>query len=136
MKEYLLRWTGPALILILLLGMLYQILVASGQLSAANTWGGQLTDENSRKVGIAVSLLIQTGILWLLLMRLGKLKARLSSQALNRWMFAISALFFLNTLGNMVAKNDLEQALGTPITGIASILFLILAKYPEAGRKQ
>lgn len=136
MNKLLMRWAGPILILVLVLGMGYQLLVLGGVLSSANTWGGQLTDETSRKVGVIVSLVIQTAILFLLLMRLGKLKTSLSAQALTRWMYGIAIIFSLNTLGNMMANNALEQAIGTPLTGISAILFFWLAANSSAGKRQ
>lgn len=134
MRQHLNRWVGPTLIAILLTGMLYQILVLTGQLSSANTWGGQIADESSRKVGIFISLTIQTIILMLLLMRLGHIKSSISHPALTRIMYGIAVLFFLNTLGNMMANNAIEQAIGTPLTGISAILFGYLAKNAGGGK--
>jgi hypothetical protein len=39
----------------------------------------------------------------------------------------MSLLFFLNTIGNFISKNDFERMIFTPLTLILSILFLRLS---------
>lgn len=134
MKENVLKWAGPLLMFILVVGMGYQLLVLTGGVSSARTWGGRLTTDTSRNIGIIVSLGIQAGIFILLLMRMGKWKTGMSTPTITRWMYVISVIFFLNTWGNMMANNALEQAIGTPLTGMAAILFWLLAKNPQSGK--
>jgi hypothetical protein len=56
------------------------------------------------------------------------LKLKISPKIITVLLWIMTFLFFLNTIGNLFAINNLEKYIATPITFLLGILCFILAR--------
>ena len=75
----------------------------------------------------AVSTIGNLLALWLVSMAAGYTERRLSERTLRAALRGFSALFALNTVGNLLSKNAVERVLFTPVTILLAYLLSRLA---------
>lgn len=90
-------------------------------------WGGRLKSKTEMYRFETISILVNLIFLGIILEQAHLLTFGIPQKALTIMLWIMAALFLLNTLGNAVSKNKLEQKLFTPITLLLAILSLILA---------
>lgn len=90
-------------------------------------WGGRLKSDTEMVRFETVSILINLFFLLVLLVHSNILTVDYPKIIMKIILWIMMILFAINTLGNMVSKNKLEQRLFTPITIMLSIFSLILA---------
>jgi hypothetical protein len=99
----------------------FQLVVLAGLIPTEMVWGGRLKNEEERTVGALVSTTVLVLAAGLVLARMGRFGPSL--QAMAKWgMWAVCALFALNTIGNLVALDLRETVIFTPITLIGAVL--------------
>lgn len=116
-----------ALGLILTLVVLFHLAVVLGLIPFSIVWGGRLKTPMEIVQFETVSILLN-----LIMLGIVVLKARLLPFTVKPITFQVafglmSGLFLLNTVGNLLSTNDLEQVLFTPLTLLLSLLSLRLA---------
>lgn len=113
--------------IILSLIVLFHLLILTGVIPFDIVWGGRLASREQMLRMETVSILLN-----LLMLAVVGLRARLFGRRVPPWIITIAlwimcGLFFLNTIGNLLAQSALERILFTPLTLILSLLCFRLA---------
>lgn len=90
-------------------------------------WGGRLKSDAEMYRFETVSILINLIFLFIILVQSHYLTIDFPKKIMTIILWIMTALFTLNTFGNLMSKNKLEKRLFTPITIILTIFSLILA---------
>jgi hypothetical protein len=115
------------LIIILSLLLLFHLLVLFKIIPYKIVWGSRLnTDADMYRFEI-VSLILNVIFLVIILIKAKLLAINLPGLLINILLWAMVALFLLNTVGNLQSKNKTEKIIFTPITILLLILSILLA---------
>jgi len=99
----------------------FHLVVLAGFIPTEMVWGGRLQNEEERTVGALVSITFLLVFVAFVLVRMGHLGR--SMPVVGKWgMWAVCALFALNTVGNLFALDLRETLIFTPITLISAVL--------------
>jgi hypothetical protein len=115
------------LILIFSATIFFHMLVLLRVIPFQMVWGGRLKDENQMVSYETFSLMIAATMLFVVLLQAGLIKAKISYIILRVLLWLMTALFILNTLGNLFSTNKWERLIFTPVTLILAILCFRLA---------
>ena len=107
-------------------GLVFGFLAVVGVVSSKYVWGGRVTDRNQLVMFELATLVVNCLILWVIAMRVGFLKARLSAKFIRYILIFLMLVMILNTLGNIAAQTTVEKLFAIP-TLISAIGFYILA---------
>ncbi len=115
------------LLVILSATIVFHVLVLAKIIPYKIVWGGRLkTDADMYKFEL-ISLILNLFFLCVISIKAGVFKVDFPENVLNYIVWAMTALFFLNTVGNLLSKNSLEKKIFTPVTILLTIFLLILA---------
>lgn len=93
-------------------------------------WGGRLQSLEEMYVMETISLLANIFFVYCSYLYLQYLNGSLVPLWIRMVFGFISAIFFLNTIGNLIAVTDLETLLATPVTAFLSVVsFTLVPKY-------
>ncbi|TGL24420.1 hypothetical protein EHQ46_04705 [Leptospira yanagawae] len=93
-------------------------------------WGGRLQSLEEMYVMETISLLANIFFVYCSYLYLQYLNDSLVPLWIRMVFGFISAIFFLNTIGNLIAVTDLETLLATPVTAFLSVVsFTLVPKY-------
>jgi hypothetical protein len=115
------------LILILSFVIVFHSLIITGIIPFDKVWGGRLTGAAQMRLYESISIILNLVMLFMVMAKAGILPVGISKKVYVYFFGLMSLLFFLNTIGNFISKNDLERIIFTPLTLILSILFLRLS---------
>lgn len=90
-------------------------------------WGGRIKSDKEMYRFEIVSILVNLLFVLVILMQAGFLAVDVPKKIITYILWLMTGLFLLNTLGNAISKNKIEQRLFTPITILMTIFSLILA---------
>ena len=90
-------------------------------------WGGRLKSDKDMYRFEIISIVMTAVFLFVVLVQAGILPLDLPKRLITYALWLMAGLFLLNTLGNAVSKNKLEQRLFTPVTVVLAIFSVILA---------
>jgi len=90
-------------------------------------WGGRLKSDAEMYQFEAVSILLNLLFLIIVLLRSNYISHKLKPLMLSIPLWLMAALFFLNSIGNLMAVNSLETKIFTPITILLTVFSVILA---------
>ena len=90
-------------------------------------WGGRLKSDKEMYRFEILSIIINSLFLIVVLVQASLLTIEIPKKLINYALWLMTVLFLLNTFGNAISKNKLEQRLFTPITILLTIFSLILA---------
>lgn len=108
--------------------VIFHFLVIFGVLPFQNVWGGRLkTHEEMLKFETA-SVVINLIFIVVVSVKSRYLNLNISPKIITFLLWIMTFLFFLNTIGNLFAVNNLEKYIATPITLLLGILCFILAR--------
>ena len=115
------RTAAITLLVLFTATIVFHLVVLAGFIPTEMVWGGRLRNEEERTVGALVSIAFLLVFIALVLVRMGILGRSLPT--LGKWgMWAVCALFALNTVGNLFALDIRETLIFTPITLISAVL--------------
>jgi hypothetical protein len=117
------KWATVLLVLI----CIFHGLVLLGIIPYKVVWGGRLTDTREMYTFELTSLAINSCIILLVCWKAGWMKPWLGKRLVQALLWAVFALFLLNTIGNIFSLNHLEAIIFTPLTALLCLLFLRLA---------
>lgn len=108
--------------------LVFHFLIFTEQIPFDKVWAGKLNSVEEMKTFETFSILLNSFMLIVLIIKYKQLEKGLSNKVINVliWMFAF--LFALNTFGNLFAKSLAELILGTFFTLVSSILCFIIVK--------
>lgn len=115
------------LIITLAVFLVFHVLVVAKVIPYTIVWGGRLKSDREMLRFELVSISINCFFLFTILVQANAVAMDFPKSAMTVILWTMTALFALNTVGNVFSKNKLEQRLFTPITLLLSVFSLILA---------
>jgi hypothetical protein len=115
------------LLLILTLVILFHLLVVTGVVPFQIVWGGRLKDTSQMLVFETLSILLNLLMLLVVAIQASLVKVSLNRMTLKIAFWLMGLLFFINTIGNLVSLNSLEQVVFTPVTLLLALFSFRLA---------
>jgi len=100
----------------------FHLLVLAGIIPYSIVWGGRLTSVNDMHSFELVSIAINVALVCTTGLKAGYLRRTVSPRLLNAVLWVFTALFCLNTIGNLMAKATIETVVFTPITAVLALL--------------
>lgn len=100
----------------------FHLLVLARIIPYSIVWGGRLTNDADIRsfelasTGINLVLACTVGL------KAGYLRLPASTRILNAVLWVFTALFCLNTIGNLLSKSTIETVVFTPITAVLALL--------------
>lgn len=85
-------------------------------------WGGQMKTKDELLVFEIISFVVQVLCLWVLNVKVKLARLNKTNLIADILIWILCVVFFINTIGNLIAKTWLETLLGTPITAILFVL--------------
>lgn len=122
---------GVAIKLLLALSgatIVFHILVLAGVIPYEIVWGGRLETISQMRVFEGISIAINLLIAAATLTRGGYIKSVLPAKFFRIFFWALFAVFFLNTLGNVFSESTTETKIFTPLTLAAAVLCYRVAR--------
>jgi hypothetical protein len=115
------------ILIILSLFWIFHLLVLLKIVPYTIVWGGRFTSDKQMYLFELLSLVIITLIIFIIFVHLGLLPVSFPKGTMSVILWIITALFALNTIGNILSKNKVEKKIFTLITFILMVFFFILA---------
>ena len=116
-----------SMLTILVSVLLYHFLILFEVIPFQLTWGGKLETKSQMYRFELVSIGINSFILFLVLVKAEWIRVKFHARLLNILLWILVVLFALNTIGNVMAENNIERFIFTPITMISCVLCARLA---------
>ena len=128
MKSFLSeRFAANSILFILITIIGFHFLVIAGVIPYQIVWGGRLENETQMLQFETVSIALNILMVAIVAIKAGYLKLKLHATFLKVIFVLMAALFALNTIGNLLAKNELEKLIFTPLTFLLAIFCFRLA---------
>jgi hypothetical protein len=99
-------------------------------------WAGKLNSVKEMMVFETISILINTFIILVLLLKANYIKNNIPKKIINGIIWAFVMVFIANTIGNLFAKTNFELYVFTPMTFILSLLCLRIVLEKSQPREQ
>jgi hypothetical protein len=107
--------------------ILFHLTVIAGIIPYKYTWGGKLESYEAAVMMESISIFITLLAIILTLIRVERLKINSLKSASKIAIWLLVCLFALNTVGNLLAEQNLETYIATPVTLFLTILNLRIA---------
>lgn len=107
--------------------IIFHMLVLVGIIPYEIVWGGRLADREQMLVFEAVSIGLNLIMLSIVAIHSGLWKVKTNSRILIISLWVMTALFLLNTVGNLFSKSEMEKMIFTPVTLVLFVFCLRLA---------
>ncbi|MGZ5134931.1 MAG: hypothetical protein ACXWCG_07270 [Flavitalea sp.] len=121
------RFALNGLLVILSLVVVFHFLILLEIIPFKIVWGGRLENRSQMVRFEIISILINLAMLAVVALRAGFIKMRVNASIIRAVFWLMSAIFFLNTLGNLFSKNEYEKLVFTPLTLILLIFCIRIA---------
>lgn len=111
-------------------------LILAGVIPFDIVWGGRLTSPAQMLRMEAVSITLNLLMLAVIGVRAGLWGRSIPPRVITVVLWAMCALFLLNTAGNLLSHNQLEKIIFTPLTALLSLLcgWLALSRQPRVAK--
>lgn len=109
--------------------VVFHFLVIAGIVPFHIVWGGNLANKTQLYTLEAISIAVNALMLLILLIFAGVVKLNVNRKIITGAVWIMGALFLLNTVGNLLAKNSLETYIFTPLTIILSVFCFRIAAF-------
>jgi hypothetical protein len=127
MRLILIHTAQLGLLIILSLFLLLHFAILLKIIPYKLVWGGRLKSYKDMYRFEIFSILMNAVFLFVVLIQAGTLTVDLPKRVISYALWLMAGLFLLNTVGNVISKNKLEQRLFTPVTMALTIFSVILA---------
>ena len=130
------RIATNGLLIIFSLVIFFHLLVLFGIIPFDMVWGGRLKDIDEMRRFEGVSIALNVLMLAIVAIYAGFLKLKLHQSILKITFWGMFVLFLFNTIGNLLALNNLETIIFTPLTAVLSLFSLRLALANQLPKQQ
>jgi len=113
------------------IALVFHLLVLFQIIPYQIVWGGRLQSVGDMQRFEIVSILVNSLIILVILLKSGYIKHSIPMKIINGLMWVIVGLFALNTVGNLFAQTSTEMIVFTPMTLISAILCFRIVTYRE-----
>jgi len=107
--------------------LIFHLFVVFGAIPFAYVWGGKLNSLSEMYFLETISIAINLIFLIAVLLKSKIINWTVSKKIVDFFMWLMTGLFFLNTIGNLFAEKTLEVVFGSVVTGLLFILCLRMA---------
>jgi hypothetical protein len=121
------RTAAYGLLLIQSLVLVFHFLVLFGIVPFEIVWGGRLKNVEEMRVFESVSIVLNALMITAVAIYAGLLPLNVNRKMLRFAFWVMFVLFALNTVGNLMAVNEYEKIIFTPLTFLLAIFSLRLA---------
>lgn len=122
------RGVKIGLLILFTLTVIFHFLVIFEIIPFQNVWGGRLKTHEEMLKFETVSVVLNLVFICIVFIKSGFWKLKISPKIITVLLWTMAILFALNTIGNLLAVNNLEKYIATPITFLLSILCFVLAR--------
>lgn len=109
-------------LIILSLVLVFHLLILIQVIPYSIVWAGKLKNVQEMRVFEAISLTINSVLIFFILVHSGYINMKISRKAINYILWFFIVVFSLNTVGNLFAETSFETIVFTPLTFILAIL--------------
>ncbi len=120
-------FASRSLMLLFSLIIAFHLLVLFQVIPFQMVWGGRLNNVSEMYSFEAVSIALNLLMLAVVSVRSGVMSLGVNPRVIQVLLWAMAAMFILNTVGNLLSINETEKLIFTPITFVLSILCIRLA---------
>ncbi|UTW62792.1 hypothetical protein KFE98_01145 [bacterium SCSIO 12741] len=111
--------------------LIFHGLILSGVIPFQYVWGGRLENQEQMIAFESISVIINLLMAGVAAIKGGYINPSLPQLGVRILLWLFTGLFFLNTLGNLIAVQSLETWIATPITFLLFVLYLRLALHRD-----
>jgi hypothetical protein len=116
------------LLIILACFIVFHILILTGAVPYEMVWGGRLQQHSDMLLFETISIVLNLLMILVIAIHSKMLKWHVHTLIMKTALWLMVVLFLLNTVGNLLSKNEWEKLVFTPLTAILFIFSLILAR--------
>ena len=120
-------FASRGLMILFSLIIVFHLLVLVQVIPFQMVWGGRLNSVSEMYTFETVSIALNLLMLAVVSVRSGVMSLVVNPRVIQFLLWAMAALFILNTVGNLLSINETEKLIFTPITLILSIFSIRLA---------
>ncbi len=120
-------FASRGLMILFSLIIVFHLLVLVQVIPFQMVWGGRLKSVSEMYTFETVSIALNLLMLAVVSVRSGVMSLAVNPRVIQFLLWAMAALFMLNTVGNVFSVNETEKLIFTPITLILSIFCIRLA---------
>lgn len=113
------------------LSLIFHLLVMAGLIPNNIVWGGRIHDNYQLRTLEAFSLFTNALFLFIVLLKGKIIKIEVPRFVVQTGLWVMSAMFLLNTVGNLYSVNTLEKLIFTPVTLVCTFFSIVLALNPK-----
>lgn len=121
------QFASKALLILFSLIIIFHALALLEIIPYQMLWGGRLQSFSQLLVFESISITLNAAMMMIVLIHTKTINISIHQRVTEISLKAMSALFLLNTLGNIFSDNELEKIIFTPITLVLAILCWRLA---------
>ncbi len=121
------RFAIRTMIILLILVLTYHLAILTGLIPYEAVWGGRLETKSQMVDFEMISIAMNLFILLIISRKGSYINVKIPNLVVTVFLWIITLLFALNTVGNVFSKNLLEAIIFTPLTLLSAILCLRLA---------
>lgn len=118
---------GMGLSVISCTGLAMGLLAVLSIIPSKYVWGGRVTDHGQLIALELVTLVTNCLIIWVIGMRTGLFRSRVSVRVLRAVLTVLTVIMLLNTFGNLAAKTVVEKIMAIP-TLVSALGFMLLLR--------
>jgi hypothetical protein len=122
------KQTGLLITGILTLVILFQLLVLTGVIPYAIVWGGRLSSDSQMVQFVSASIFTNSIFIGIVLIKIQVIAIKMKTALINGLLWVMILIYLLNTIGNLMAKTELEKYIFTPLTLLLAILLFRLVR--------
>ena len=130
-KKLPFRTTVQIALAVLILFSLFHVAVLMGWIPYSVVWGNRIQSRVEMIPLESFSLAMNTFLIWLLAQRIDLFKQVIPSKLFKILMWIVVVLFIVNTLGNLLSGNVIEQMVFSPVTALFAVFFMRIALEKE-----
>lgn len=121
-KEIPLKLAVNVMIILLVPVLIYHLLLLTELIPYEAAWGGRLKTRTDMITYESISILVNLLILGVILIKGSYIKAKIPGRVINIFLWVFTALFALNTIGNLFSLSLVETIIFTPLTLLSCLL--------------
>ncbi|MGI9541979.1 MAG: hypothetical protein ACR2MX_01905 [Cyclobacteriaceae bacterium] len=121
-KKIPLKLAVNVMIILLVLVLIYHLLILTEIIPYEAAWGGRLQTRSDMIIYETISIGVNLLILAVILIKGSYVKTKIPGRVINIFLWVFTALFALNTIGNLFSLSLVEAIIFTPLTLLAFLL--------------
>ena len=126
-KKLSIRFSANVILIVLFFLTMYHLVILMGLIPYDAVWGGRLETRSQMLNFELPSLVVNLLTLFIISIKGSYLKIKIPALIVTIFLWILTVLFAINTVGNIFSNSLLETMIFTPLTLVLTILCLRLA---------